>query len=513
MEIRNAFKKVVHFANWEYKEKRPKSVKVLRVKSKSVLSLGVLPELQIRTIGPIVFIIVSDYGDTLRIYFFNRNGERVGVQNYVPTPKFLKKLDKSTIAKYQLPKKERIEIIDDALIARREFNKIHHHISNALGIYHKYPYTVLVKKELPLNLSRKLGCERVRKEFHIPFELINKNYLEFIAVVEWFYSYLTQSILLSEKSINENILHDLALLLTTIFNLQFIDKIKELKLTSYDLSIQDKKFNLTKELELSLSSLPHIKSKKKLLVLLKNYCTMLKLLNRYRISLSLLEVIQLFITSCEIFNVNTDAHVFYTEEKYNKRYYFYFRVFSKAHDLSKELQMERLKFKTFLLSYIFGLNVLTSEERNKTPYTLSEVIENVGKLIKNLEVYEGIRRLDEFASDMISEYILKYLKFNTIDTIENDLLEFTLEIENQSNDVVQDFEFELIWKPKNRIILISQEKRIKSPDLHERLEREYQFIIQSQGSINFTCQISFSNPLFQDEIIRKNIELQKIMLK
>ena len=93
MEARNIFKKVVHFANWEYKEKRPKSLKVLRGKSKSVLSSGVLPELQIRTVGPIVFIVVSDYGDTLRIYFFNRSGERVGGQNYEPTPKFLKKLD------------------------------------------------------------------------------------------------------------------------------------------------------------------------------------------------------------------------------------------------------------------------------------------------------------------------------------------------------------------------------------------------------------------------------------
>lgn len=66
METRDAFKKVVHFAIWEHKEKRPKSVKVLRLKSKGTITLGVLPEFQIRTIGPIIYLVVSDQGDELK---------------------------------------------------------------------------------------------------------------------------------------------------------------------------------------------------------------------------------------------------------------------------------------------------------------------------------------------------------------------------------------------------------------------------------------------------------------
>ena len=31
-----------------------------------------------RTIGPIIYIVVSDQGDELMIYFFNRNGDRTG---------------------------------------------------------------------------------------------------------------------------------------------------------------------------------------------------------------------------------------------------------------------------------------------------------------------------------------------------------------------------------------------------------------------------------------------------
>lgn len=109
MESREAFKKVVHFANWEYNEKRPKSVKVLRLKSKSTITLGVLPEFQIKSIGPIIYLVVSDRGDELMVYFFKRNGDRTGGQHYEPTPKFMKKLDKSTIVKIKLPKKFSID--------------------------------------------------------------------------------------------------------------------------------------------------------------------------------------------------------------------------------------------------------------------------------------------------------------------------------------------------------------------------------------------------------------------
>ncbi|MFW9827363.1 MAG: hypothetical protein ACFFEY_07230 [Candidatus Thorarchaeota archaeon] len=513
MEVRDALKKVVHFAEWEYKEKRPKSVKVLRVKSKSVFTVGVLPELQMRTIGPVIYIVISDHGDTLMIYFFNRNGERIGGQNYEPTTKFRKKLDKSTTLKYQLPKKERKEMVDDTLLAQKEFTKIHHNISKILGIYHKYHYTILVKKELQVKHSRMLGCKRVRRELHIPVELINKSYSEVLATIEWFYSYLTSSINFSEKKNNKNILYDLAILFSFAFNLNFKDKIGALKLNSFDITIQGNKYGLIKNLEQSLSSLSQEKSQKRLLFLLKNLCTILQFLNRYRISLSLLEIVQVYLLLCEIFNVSSDAYAFFTKEKYNRCLnYFYFQLFSRTHDASKELGMERLEFKSFLLSYLFGLYILTPAESNKSPYTLAEVIENVGRLIKDPNVYEGILKLTEVISDKISEYILRYLKFNTIFNLEDEVLELSLEIENLSNYVLQNFEYELLWKPKNRVQLVSKEREQKGSDLHENLETNYLLTINSKGSIVLYCRISFTNPLFQDEILEKKVLLQKLKL-
>ena len=513
MEVRDIFKKVVHFANWEYKEKRPKSVKVLRVKSKSLLTLGVLPELQMRTIGPIMYLVVSDNRDTLMIYFFNRNGERIGGQNYEPTPKFMKKLNKSTTVKYQLPKKERKERVDDTLLTQKEFSKMHQNISNILGIYHKYPYTVLVNKELQFELTRELGCKRIEKKLQIPLDLINKSHFEFLVTVEWFYSYLTSSIPLSEESVDTSIIYDLALLLSVVFNLNFLNKISSLKLASLKIRIQDKNFDLTEDLKLAIKSLSHVKSNEKLSQLLKKYCAGLKMLNRYRISLSLAEILELFIFSCEMFNTTTDAHMFYTEENEDIANYFYFKVFSRAHELSKELNMELLEYKTYLLSTLFGLHLLNPEEIMETPYSLTEVIENIGKLIENPIIYDGIQRIDELVSDIISEYILRYQKFNTVYEVQEDILDFTLEIENQSNFMLQDVKYELVWKPKNRIQRVNEEKEMVAHDLHKQEVKHFLFTIHSKGSISFSCKISFIDPIFQDKIKIKTIQLQKLILK
>jgi hypothetical protein len=213
-----------------------------------------------------------------------------------------------------------------------------------------------------------------------------------------------------------------------------------------------------------------------------------------------------------MFNTKSDAHRFYIEEKNDITKFFYFKVFSRAHELSKEVDMELLEYKTYLLSTIFGLHLLNPDEIMETPYTLGDVIENTKKLIKDPGIYEDIKIIDEFVSDNISDYILRYLKFNTIYGGEEDILEFTLEIENLSNYVLQDFEFELVWKPKNRIQLVNEEKGMVAQDLHEKQIKHYLFTIHGKGSVIFSCELSFTNPVFQDDFIRTTNRLQKIIL-
>ncbi len=47
------FEKVKWFVDWEYKEKRPKSVQALRVKGQTLFTIGALPDYQMKSIGPV----------------------------------------------------------------------------------------------------------------------------------------------------------------------------------------------------------------------------------------------------------------------------------------------------------------------------------------------------------------------------------------------------------------------------------------------------------------------------
>ncbi|MFX1375199.1 MAG: hypothetical protein ACFFA0_05250 [Promethearchaeota archaeon] len=510
MEARNILKKIVRFANWEYKEKRPKSVKILRIKSKSILTLGAFPELQMRSSGPIIYLVVSDHKDSLMIYFFNRNGEMLGGQNYEPTPKFLKKLNKSTIIKYQLPKKEQKEIIDPSLLIQKTISRIHQNIAHTLGLSHKYSYTVLVDKNLQFRLTSKMGCKRIKRELRIPPNLKDEGYLELLATIEWFYSYLVSSIPTQEEI--PQFLYDQAILLSAAFNIKFLNKIFDLNLNSHEIIIQNISFSLLEEVKSAITSLSKVESEKVLSGLLKKYCNILKMLKRYKISLSMIEVAVLITFSYEMFNTRSDAYLLYTEERKDNSSFFYFRVFSKIHELAKQQNFEPLEYKSYFLSMIFGLSILTPDEIIQTPYTLTEVIENTRKLIDNPIISDQIQKIDNLASDIISEYIFRYQKFNTIYDIQNNILELTLEIQNESNYVLQDFEYELVWKPEKKVMLNEGKKLIQSRDLHEKVIKTYFFTIQIKGTINFSCLISFTNPLFPDEIIRKVVPLQKIDL-
>ncbi|MFX1481074.1 MAG: hypothetical protein ACFFCI_23580, partial [Promethearchaeota archaeon] len=508
MESREVLKKVVHFANWEFKEKRPKSVKVLRMKSKSTITLGVLPEFQMRTIGPIIYLVVSDQGDDLMIYFFNRNGERTGGQHYEPTAKFMKKLNKSTIVKYQLPKKERKELIDITYVVQQEFSKIHQKISKKLGITQRYPYTVLVDNNLLFSLTRMFGSKRIKKELHVSPQLQEKNYFEVVATIEWFYSYLLASIPKHEEIQDITIIYDLAILLSAVFNLKFLDIISSIKFSPQNFTIHNRTFKLTQEVESAISSLSKMKSQKNLITLLIDYCNSLKVLQRYKITLTPLELVQLFIVSCEMFNIKTDFHTFCIHKKEEILTSFYFILFIRVHEVAKQSNLKSLENKTAFLSSLFVLNELDQEEIMASPYTLTEVIEKVEVLIKDPNIYEPVQRIERFVSDFISEYILRFLECKLQYAIQEENLDITVELRNVSNYTLQDVEYNLTWKPKKKIQPVQEEKNNQVQDLHERLKKNYLFTINNKGPLSFTCQISFSNPIFSNERMNKTIFIQ-----
>ena len=512
METRNALKKVTHFAEWEFNQKRPSSVKVLRLKSKSVLTLGVLPNFQMRTLGPIIYLVVSDHGETLRIYFFNRNGDTLGGQNYKSTPKFMKKLQKSTTVKYQLPKKEREKIEDPTVVYQKEFTKIHQAIGRRLGISHRYPYILLVNMALQFKPNRTLGCERIKKELHVPLNLKEKNYFELLAILEWFYTYLSSTILTIEEMKNINVLYDIAILLSAAYNPKNLKKILDLKYSTNEIQINNNKFNLTGKINSSISSLSKAESKDELILLLKRYLGILQVLKKYKIFLTEIEFVQLFLHSCEIFNTSNDSYIFYTSEKEDLTNYFFFRIFSRAHEMAKRLNTEALEYKTYFLSTIFGLTILEPIEIDKTHYTLEELIENIISLMNNPIIRTQIHGIDTLVSDIISNYIISQLLCQIQYAIKITTLDIKLEIQNPTNYALRDFTYELTWKPKKKIHITASKDIIKSQDLHEKVKRNYLCLIHNKGSITFSCTLSFTNPLFNGKTIEKTILLKKIVI-
>ena len=75
MSHREVLKNVVKFGKREFAEKKPLTLKDLRIKSKSILKRGMLPSLNVKQIGMVHFLIVADYNDYFRIY--DRTGSYV----------------------------------------------------------------------------------------------------------------------------------------------------------------------------------------------------------------------------------------------------------------------------------------------------------------------------------------------------------------------------------------------------------------------------------------------------
>ena len=78
--------------------------------------------------------------------------------------------------------------------------------------------------------------------------------------------------------------------------------------------------------------------------------------------------------------------------------------------------------------------------------------------------------------------------------------------------IFQDFSYKLQWKPKNRMELNETIDLKKGRDLHDVVKRSYIFTIDNKGSVQISCKLSFTNPVFQKMKLKKAILLQKLMV-
>jgi len=105
MESRFILKKIVKFGRKEYYEKKPVSIKVLKMKGTQIFSAGgPLKIMSITRTEDPYYLVISEYISEARIYYFSKKGVLLGAENFEKNSKLLKEVKNSTVVKYKLPK-------------------------------------------------------------------------------------------------------------------------------------------------------------------------------------------------------------------------------------------------------------------------------------------------------------------------------------------------------------------------------------------------------------------------
>lgn len=100
---RKTLKGIVKFAIREFREKKPLSVRVLRVKDKRVYSIGgPVPVITIKKTQIPYYIIALEYGEDYRIYNFTKMGVMINGENIEKDSKKMNQIEKSTKLHYKL---------------------------------------------------------------------------------------------------------------------------------------------------------------------------------------------------------------------------------------------------------------------------------------------------------------------------------------------------------------------------------------------------------------------------
>jgi hypothetical protein len=82
MEPRSVPKLLREFARRELREKKADRVYIRRVKMESTLRRGWLPDILVREIKVIYYLVCVFSGDVLRVYYFGKSGESLGASDF-----------------------------------------------------------------------------------------------------------------------------------------------------------------------------------------------------------------------------------------------------------------------------------------------------------------------------------------------------------------------------------------------------------------------------------------------
>jgi len=82
MGPRSALRTLRDFAARELKDKRADQIDVRRVKMKSLMRKGRLPDLRVQTVEGVHYLVCIFRGIDLRVYYMNKRGEMLGADDF-----------------------------------------------------------------------------------------------------------------------------------------------------------------------------------------------------------------------------------------------------------------------------------------------------------------------------------------------------------------------------------------------------------------------------------------------
>ena len=510
MSHREVLKNVIKYGKREFAEKKPLTLKVLRMKSKSILTRGLLPSINIKQIGVVQFIVVAEYTEDIRIYSFNREGQLLGGENIDKNPKFLKELAKSTNLEYHLPKeKPKLSIDDITLFYKKEFEKALNRLNQLFGFNMKVPYTIIAHNNLKLRMGRMFGCAKTKNhdKLVITPEVYKKDIFEAIIIREIMYLYLRDLIVLFQD-IEDQVVYwyDLAILFMNFYlkneRNEYFKNILE-KTTMTFLSFQDggSYYFSSKIIEI-MEKNTKIYTTKEINLFLSNVFNSLKILKNYKIRFRYKEFANFFYELCDLF-VESEENKFFKQMTKLDYFSFHLKHFKKTSEIDTESRKA---------SFLYLIFSLLSNQYSKAE-DLASIVQKLNERALDLIIKKDILNLEKLIDDAIIEYITSeiiqvHLNYN----VNKKTLDLQLELLNNSTYIFQNFTYALSWKPKHRLETEGIEVLDKSIDLHKKLKSKYSFSILTNGRITLFCSISFTNPLNLQKRIHKSLSLKKIDL-
>jgi len=541
MSQRKVLKEIIQFGKREFKEKKPLSVEILRVKSKTVLTRGVLPSLSVKQIKGARFLVIADYKEFFRIYFFSIAGKLLGGQNLEKTARLLKTLKKGTIKEYTLPKRmPKLRLGDISAHYREQFNKARQSLNDVLGLKIKYPFSITAVNNLEGDNTERFFAQKDGEILKIDAKYRKVLEFEIIVYRELVYYYLTNTGIFPKKKYLKEFCYFIIMIL---LRGEKAKKALELLLKCKN---SHKLFEGDRDYILELIN--KLYNQKELKIFLLNMFSTIAFLDKYKI----------LIESNELFSFIKYFYSNFRKTEYRKKHLkvkdpeeFLSEIFQELFtqkygyiEHTEELSEKKSNFlKLIYLSIIFSVltnkyqivNELISNypylEKEKEiriflellKYNLSNTVNYFNDNSNIQEIQKEILNFKTLLQDMIKMYIFNYcltVRLNSLNinahTISSGLKIgekklCQVNISNKSDFIFGNVELNLSIIPKKRVSVIV----LKKPDqkeLRKELEWEFGLTGKSAGHVSVSIQLTIESPLEENNQFKYEKKIEKLII-